>query len=49
MEASRASAVVTVDWAIPGIAAALRGLDSKTKERISRRQLVRNRQLFDIA
>jgi hypothetical protein len=34
---------------IPGIAAALRGLDSKPKQRISRRQLVRNRQHLDIA
>jgi hypothetical protein len=34
---------------IPGVAAALRGLDSKPKQRISRRQLVRNRQDLDIA
>ena len=34
---------------IPGIAAALRGLDSKPKQRISRRQLVRNGQHLDIA
>ena len=34
---------------ILGIAAALRGLDSKPKQRISRRQLVRNRQHLDIA
>jgi len=34
---------------IPGIAAALRGLDSKPKQRISRRLLVRNRQHLAIA
>jgi len=33
---------------IPGIAAALRGLYSKPKQRIWRRQLVRNRQHLDI-
>jgi hypothetical protein len=34
---------------IPGIAAALRGIDSKLQQRISRRLLVRNRQHLDIA